>query len=98
MPKTVGGKPFTLEMALNCVGKGWAELIKLAYKSLPEDTTISQIKEKYGTLRFYTSHETEDVKMAELLSRTTCESCGQLGKLREDRRWLLTLCDKCAKD
>ena len=59
-----------------------------------------QVKEKFGTLRFYFygSREFDSlVEMAEELSATTCEECGAYGSLREGG-WLRTLCDKHAKD
>lgn len=60
--------------------------------------TSSQIKEKYGTLRWYmTSYlpEIEEIiSEAEKQSETTCEVCGKPGSLRTDG-WLKTLCDEC---
>lgn len=59
-----------------------------------------QVKEKFGTLRFYYygSHEFDAlVEMAEELSATTCEECGAFGSIR-DGGWLRTLCDEHAKD
>jgi peptidyl-tRNA hydrolase len=55
-----------------------------------------QIKEKFGTLRFYyhggdnTIHGM--VQMAESISTFTCEKCGASGKLR-GAGWLYTACD-----
>ena len=31
-------------------------------------------------------------------SSTICEFCGQQGKLRENRAWILTLCDQCNEE
>ena len=61
----------------------------------------TQVKEKYGTLRFY--HTGGDdyiagiVAMAEYMSEVTCETCGAPGKLR-DTGWMRTLCDEHAKE
>jgi hypothetical protein len=57
----------------------------------------TQIKEKFGTLRFY-YHGGDDivdgiVRMAEAMSAVTCEVCGDVGKTNGDG-WLSTLCDK----
>ena len=56
-----------------------------------------QIKEKFGTLRFYYNGGDETiqgmVRMAESMSAVTCETCGSPGKLRRGG-WLQTLCDR----
>jgi len=61
----------------------------------------TQVKEKYGTLRFY-YYGGDDyidgvVAMAEYLSGVTCETCGAPGKTR-DGDWVRTLCDEHAKE
>jgi len=57
-----------------------------------------QVKEKYGTLRFYMSCETEEISKliadAERLSYKTCESCGASGTIR-DNGWVTVRCDSC---
>ncbi len=61
----------------------------------------TQVKEKYGTLRFYYTGGDDYidgvVAMAEYMSGVTCETCGVPGKLRDDG-WLRTLCDEHAKE
>ncbi len=58
----------------------------------------SQVKEKYGTLRFYMTASTDEmedaIREAEKLSARTCERCGAPGSLR-GRGWLSTRCDSC---
>lgn len=84
---------------------GWFSLIyDLSYKlekeieKLPEDERpiATQIKEKFGTLRFYMSSETDEmsklIEQAELKSATICEKCGDFGELRQDGWWKV-LCD-----
>jgi hypothetical protein len=60
----------------------------------------SQVKEKFGTLRFYYSGGDETVdgieRMAESMSAVTCETCGAPGKTRSGG-WIQTLCDEHAK-
>lgn len=60
-----------------------------------------QVKEKYGTLRFYMSCETDDIsnliEQAEALSSQTCENCGALAKMR-GTRWMEVKCDDCFKE
>lgn len=78
------------------------------YKANPIHAT--QVKEKFGGLRFYTNHVgtyntkdgdhiTSDVSLAimnaELECSKTCEICGESGTLRATG-WWRTLCDKCA--
>jgi hypothetical protein len=57
----------------------------------------SQVKEKYGTLRFYYTggDDLTDgmVWLAEAMSAVTCEICGEPGTLN-DEGWMRTLCDK----
>lgn len=81
-------------------GKGWHELIRpLIERCKEEGVVIAQIKEKYGTLRFYTnggeSEELRDmIHKAEDESGLICEDCGSPGVLYT-RGWLRTLCDSC---
>jgi hypothetical protein len=69
--------------------------------ALIPQVTVTQVKEKYGTLRFYYDggDETIDgmVRMAEAMSSITCEVCGNLGKMR-GRSWLYTACDEHTKE
>jgi hypothetical protein len=55
-----------------------------------------QIKEKFGTLRFYYNGGDKNisgmVRMAESMSAVTCEECGSPGKQRSGG-WIRTLCD-----
>ena len=57
----------------------------------------TQVKEKYGTLRFYYNGGDEHidgmVTMAEAMSAMTCETCGNSGNLR-GKYWLYTACDE----
>jgi hypothetical protein len=73
-------------------------------KRVPEacpQVVATQIKEKFGTLRFYYfggddyCHGVES--MAESMSAVTCEVCGSSGKLRNGG-WIRTLCDEHAKE
>ena len=58
-----------------------------------------QIKEKFGTLRFYTGggdqYTNGVLAMAECMSAVTCEECGDRGKVRTSG-WHRTLCDEHA--
>ena len=58
----------------------------------------TQVKEKYGSLRFYYEGGDEYigglVRMAEAMSSVTCESCGNPGTSNK-RGWIHTLCSCC---
>jgi hypothetical protein len=65
-------------------------------KQVPQ-VIVTQIKEKFGGLRFY--HDGGDdmvegmVHMAESWAAHTCETCGNHGVGRSVGGWLTTLCD-----
>jgi hypothetical protein len=63
-----------------------------AKQKLPK---VAQIKEKFGTLRFYIDNGNEVsnaiVHYAELMSEVTCEVCGNAGRTYE-MGWHKTLC------
>lgn len=62
-----------------------------------EQVVAAQIKEKFGTLRFYVSGGDEAtlgmIQMAEAMSARTCEQCGAPGHTG-GRGWIRTLCDR----
>ena len=59
--------------------------------------SIEQIKEKFGTLRFYYSGGNDRVAtlvaFAEAMSACTCETCGDVGKL-DHAGWIKVCCAK----
>jgi len=67
------------------------------YKQVPQ-VTVDQVKEKFGTLRFYYTGGDEVingmVRMAESMSACTCEDCGNTGEQRGGG-WIRTLCQPC---
>lgn len=92
------------------VGPGWVPLLdQLAadLKAMGWDGSVKQIKEKFGTLRFYAvpngvppeQHAAfrERIVQAEFESGRICEDCGAPGTSgpRPGRYWILTLCDTC---
>lgn len=96
------GKPTTLDEVLSNVGRGWHTLVSNLIDDLFQldwDGQIADIKEKFGTLRFYigpeTTKQSECIANAEKKSGTICEVCGKPGVLREGG-WLKTLCDEHA--
>lgn len=87
-------------------GDGWEPIIRklseqLVFLAKAEgvDVRASQVKEKYGTLRFYTWGGTDImqacISAAERKSEQTCETCGEDGRARSNG-WVATLCAKHA--
>jgi hypothetical protein len=95
-------------------GDGWYELIDVLCRNIQhhvdwystahpdkiEQPIASQVKEKFGGLRFYIDYHSDDViqgmiQMAESMSYHICEECGNKGKLRNGN-WMRTLCDQHA--
>lgn len=69
-------------------------------RKVPElvpQVTLDQVKEKFGTLRFYYTGGDDVidgmVRMAESMSGVTCETCGNVGELR-DEGWYYTACEE----
>ena len=62
---------------------------------------ITQIKEKFGGLRFYYNGGDDYidgmVTMAESLSYHICESCGTTKNIGYTKGWITTLCEDCWK-
>jgi hypothetical protein len=94
------------------IGDGWEPIIrKLAAKLEPlcaktyatEEGAMRaiQVKEKFGTLRFYMSYQSDEIdeyiKEAERESASTCETCGRNAVIRSKGGWLYTACDECDK-
>ena len=75
-----------------------------AVPELVEQVVATQIKEKFGTLRFYYSGGDDYIRgleaMADSMTSVTCEDCGCPGKSRSTKknRWIKVLCDKHAEE
>ena len=95
-------------------GDGWFNIIKelcaniqhhIDWKNRKEEVvpqvTVDQVKEKFGSLRFYFTGGDDYIRglatMAESMSGVTCEVCGNPGSTL-GRGWLTTLCEKHAKE
>lgn len=99
-------------------GSGWEDLWKnrylprlfKAYDSWSEEDKalfyFSQVKEKFGELRIYTSFSTKDrlEHIAEAISGWTCARCCKEPRDQHGRRviwttegWITHLCEECAK-
>lgn len=85
--------------------QGWHKIIKECHQELlqidPNYKPI-QIKEKFGTLRYYFDASIKDLdivhQMYEIVlsyeeaSAVTCEECGNYGTLTKFHGWYKTLC------
>lgn len=91
-----------------CCDDGWYTIlnslcsriqIHVDQNKLPQVEAV-QVKEKFGTLRFYVDHADDYVRgliaMAESFTAYTCETCGNAGK-RLTQGWYRTLCRTHAK-
>lgn len=72
---------------------------------LIDQVVATQVKEKFGTLRFYYHGGDDYIRgldaMAESMSAVICEECGCPGKIRNRKNgqkytWIRTLCDNHA--
>ena len=101
------------KMALASVGPGWAPLINAFFDRQENDirwnqgrflgkSYLTQVKEKFGTLRMYHSTDalgdysyTEAfISGLEAASAHICEDCGRPGTTG-GKGWIRTLCEEC---
>ena len=86
---------------------GWKDIVLKAdemFAFIDPDYEIHQIKEKFGTLRYYFGTTKTGVELeimyaierwAESRSEHTCERCGKFGELRTETYYIVTMCDDC---
>lgn len=89
---------------INKLSSGLEELVADTNSNRPEDfsdiyTCASQVKEKYGGLRFYITCGTDAmydlINKAEDESEHICELCGSPGVIQKRCGWLTCLCGRC---
>lgn len=89
-------------------GDGWFNLIDELCRKIQEhcdsiasahtcrQVVATQVKEKFGCLRFYTNNSCSDVDQiiydAEVKSQKICEVCGEEGKIISKGGWLMCRC------
>lgn len=89
---------------------GWKSLIQPMFdyienynkdKNADKKIIVHQVKEKFGSLRFYTNFYTEEllemIRNAEQESFHVCEFCGSKENVGHTCGWITTLCKDCAK-
>ena len=72
------------------------------YRDVPEyvhQVVVVQVKEKFGTLRFYYNGGDATVegmvRMAESMSACICEKCGASSSTKSRDGWVTSQCDSC---
>jgi hypothetical protein len=110
-PKIFAQKNQSMKVTAMCwgmeCGDGWYWLIDNLCKQLQwdidkngqEQLEAVQVKEKYGSLRFYTDHSSDTqeamITLAEALSNEICETCGSTANIIQTEGWIKTLCTDC---
>ncbi|MFG0669434.1 hypothetical protein ACF8E6_02575 [Pseudomonas sp. xss_1] len=85
-------------------GDGWHQLIDTLCASIQAraeatgvEVQVTQVKEKFGALRFYIQggddHIAGMIDLGEELSSKICEVCGKPGQKKNTQGWLITRCD-----
>jgi hypothetical protein len=112
-PKIFRQKDLSMKETCMCLGietgDGWYNLIdnlcsflqfNIDNNNYPQIEAV-QVKEKYGTLRFYCNGGNDSqegtISFAEYLSGFICERCGSTDNVNQTEGWIVTLCEKCMK-
>ena len=110
-PKIFRQKDLSMRETCMCwgidTGDGWYDLIDnlcsviqfwVKYNEEPQ-VEASQVKEKFGGLRFYTSGHSDFVNglitLTEHLSKNTCSVCGSVKNITKTKGWIRTVCKSC---
>ena len=87
------------QVAIDYNSKSTPESMRKVPELVPQ-VTLDQVKEKFGTLRFYytggDNYIDGMVRMAESMSSVVCEECGAPGQ-RRGGGWIYTACDTHTK-
>ena len=95
---------FNCHQELTSTGPGWWGIIDHLVEDLFKlgwNGRLAQVKEKFGTLRFYIGTGSDEIferiHEAEVESSKTCEMCGDLGSTDSNTHgWIKTLCPDCS--
>jgi hypothetical protein len=94
-----------MEQWVDSVGPGWRPLLERYARNIDYQVSkgdmppvsISQVKEKFGTLRIYTQGGNELSSILEAfiedLSGYYCEDCGKLASMGNKQGWFRTTCE-----
>jgi len=112
-PKIFRQKNLSMNETCMCwgisTGDGWYWLIDNLCNTIQryidankkEQVEATQVKEKYGGLRFYYCGGDDLIDgmiwLAESMSYTICEDCGSTDGATQTEGWISTLCKKCIK-
>ena len=114
-PKIFIEKDLPMNQSCMCwgikTGNGWYGILDRLCQALQYSTdtnghpqvVANQVKEKFASLRFYTTGEDEYqyglINMAENMTEITCENCGvPARRMTSDRGRVIVLCNKCFKE
>ena len=96
------GKPhqLTINEVAEKIPPGWRPLVReLCHKLFDAgwDGKLSQIKEKFGGLRFYAYTHNDLIDVYETQSYKICQKCSSIHKVKthDINGWLTTLCANC---
>lgn len=96
VPGSVIMDGYTRELAKLSVERGWHELLDIVFDLKPTETTIVQVKEKFGGLRIYAHDSTPQFSKvlieSEEKSFKTCELCGLPGTTTKEGFTVMTRC------
>lgn len=84
-------------------GPGWAKLYTPLYEACEAlNVDVTQVKEKFGGLRFYTGFRPEWladlIHLVESHSHHVCEKCGEDGHTQSFGGWYATLCPQHTRE
>ena len=89
------------------IGDGWMPLVRnlagylrdMAADARQPPPRALQVKEKFGGLRYYVDHPTDEqarvIQFAEMLSFSVCEHCGTMAGVAVEGGWRKALCQRC---
>lgn len=94
-----GGWYFIIDRLCDCIQK---YIDNNEHLKIPQ-VEATQVKEKYGGLRFYISGGDKDIfgmiSLAEHMSEYICEHCGSIENVSKNTKgWIRTLCNKCREN
>ena len=109
-PKIFKQKDLSMKETCMCwgieTGDGWYNILDFLCSQIQKicdekgkQVEAVQVKEKYGTLRFYTHgyipEVEKQIQYAEYESSKTCERCGSKKDVTQTEGWITTICKKC---